>query len=497
MTSVAVFWDIENCAPPSKMKGTLVERKLREAIREMGPIRQIFAYAEQSGFPEDLRMELQRSGIHLIDAPHGRHGKDVADQMIITDMFVFAMENPAPQTIVIVSGDIDFAYPLAKLRQREYKIVLVIPPVGANRVLKMQADIVLEWAEIMGTKAEPEFEWIEPPSLKYDPLIAVLRELEQEGNEQPDIPTIGERLDAKFPTWADTTGFKSYVSYIEDARLNGWVSAQTIDGSARITEIKREESLDIVDQERFSPLLAILRETARKGIHEPELAKIGIELRAMMEDPLEALGVERLKDYVLEAQEAGLVRVRQDGLQHYISLVDWEATKESSAEQEQTLDLLEKSLNSLEEDQIMPSERAVMGRMRELQPKWNVFRSCFKSMGALLTVAQERRGIAVQGLQSHKIVFPKSGEFQYVNPNDTSQDSFSVDEWQALEQFLQGHPDMVTQGRYGFAKRIVEEKLKGLSGRSLGELILMTQLAVNKGWLVFHWNRLSVASGSS
>ena len=92
MTSVAVFWDIENYAPPSKMKGTLVEKKLREPIREMGPIRRIFAYAEQSGFPEDLRMELQRSGIHLIDTPHGRYGKDAADQMIITDMFGWNMK---------------------------------------------------------------------------------------------------------------------------------------------------------------------------------------------------------------------------------------------------------------------------------------------------------------------------------------------------------------------------------------------------------------------
>ncbi len=57
--------------------------------------------------------------------PPGR--KEAADKSLLVDMMLFALDNPAPAVIVCVTGDMDFAPCLSKLKQRKYKIVLVHP----------------------------------------------------------------------------------------------------------------------------------------------------------------------------------------------------------------------------------------------------------------------------------------------------------------------------------------------------------------------------------
>jgi hypothetical protein len=51
----------------------------------------------------------------------------LVDKMLVVHMFCTALDNPAPATIVLISGDIDFALPLAALRLRRYHIVLMLP----------------------------------------------------------------------------------------------------------------------------------------------------------------------------------------------------------------------------------------------------------------------------------------------------------------------------------------------------------------------------------
>ena len=110
-----------------------------------------------------LRSELQSSGVSLTDCPHNGR-KDVADKMIIgiftlslhnpyvltisqssVDMLAYAMDNPAPSTIVLISGDRDFAYALSLLRLRRYRVVLITLP-NAHQSLRAQASISFDWA---------------------------------------------------------------------------------------------------------------------------------------------------------------------------------------------------------------------------------------------------------------------------------------------------------------------------------------------------------------
>ena len=54
------------------------------------------------------------------------------------------MDNPAPSTIILISGDGDFAYAVSVLASRQYRII-VLAPQHTHNDLKAQADHVYEW----------------------------------------------------------------------------------------------------------------------------------------------------------------------------------------------------------------------------------------------------------------------------------------------------------------------------------------------------------------
>jgi hypothetical protein len=124
-----------------------------------------------------LRSELQSSGVSLIDCPHNSR-KNVADSMLACDLVCFALDNPTSQipyinptspyipntpfsaicppsistpktTIVLISGDRDFAYPLAVLKARKYEVGLIVPPGGVHPALRAQATWVVNWKDIL------------------------------------------------------------------------------------------------------------------------------------------------------------------------------------------------------------------------------------------------------------------------------------------------------------------------------------------------------------
>ncbi|KAF8894335.1 limkain-b1-type NYN domain-containing protein, partial [Gymnopilus junonius] len=90
-----------------------------------------------------LRSELQSSGVSLVDCPHNGR-KDVADKMIIVDMFAHAIDTPALSTVVLITGDRDFTYAISTLKLRMYRVVLVTLS-NAHASLTAQASVCLDW----------------------------------------------------------------------------------------------------------------------------------------------------------------------------------------------------------------------------------------------------------------------------------------------------------------------------------------------------------------
>ena len=60
-------------------------------------------------------------------------------------MLAYAIDNPAPATIILISGDRDFAYAFSILRLRQYQVVLVAPS-NAHTSLTSRASVCMEWA---------------------------------------------------------------------------------------------------------------------------------------------------------------------------------------------------------------------------------------------------------------------------------------------------------------------------------------------------------------
>ncbi|WVZ24662.1 hypothetical protein V8G54_003206 [Vigna mungo] len=108
---VAILWDIENCPVPSDVRPEDVAGNIRMALRVhpviKGAVMLFSAYGDFNSFPRRLREGCQRTGVKLIDVPNGR--KDAADKAILVDMFLFALDNPPPSSIMLISGDVDFA----------------------------------------------------------------------------------------------------------------------------------------------------------------------------------------------------------------------------------------------------------------------------------------------------------------------------------------------------------------------------------------------------
>lgn len=160
----------ENCTPPCNVPGYDVVNNIRRVAHQYGSVKLFKAYLELSEQSSSksigLRSELQSCGVSLTDCPHNGR-KDVADKMMIgvwqyplwlsphslmqhvVDMLTYAIDNPAPATVVLISGDRDFVYAVSVLRLRRYRVV-VVAPYTAHGSLKSQASAVLDWeADIM------------------------------------------------------------------------------------------------------------------------------------------------------------------------------------------------------------------------------------------------------------------------------------------------------------------------------------------------------------
>lgn len=160
---------IENCEPPSTIDSYTVASSIRQIAHKYGVVKTFKAYAAVSEVISPrlsvLRSELTACGVSFVDCPHNGR-KDVADKMMIgaqgysfstivfelliagvlnaVDMMAYAMDTPAPATIILISGDRDFAYAVALLRLRKYRIV-VVAPTAVHNSLKLQASHFYDW----------------------------------------------------------------------------------------------------------------------------------------------------------------------------------------------------------------------------------------------------------------------------------------------------------------------------------------------------------------
>ncbi|KAM7252058.1 hypothetical protein ACFE04_023941 [Oxalis oulophora] len=168
---VAIFWDIENCPVPGDVRAQDVAGNIRMALRVhpviKGAVTTFSAYGDFNAFPRRLREGCQRTGVRLIDVPNGR--KDAADKAILVDMFLFALDNQPPSSIMLISGDVDFAPALHILGQRGYTIILVIPSTtGVSSALCNAGKFVWDWLSVARGEG-----FVPPPKAFVPPRVGL------------------------------------------------------------------------------------------------------------------------------------------------------------------------------------------------------------------------------------------------------------------------------------------------------------------------------------
>ncbi|KAL1675070.1 NYN domain-containing protein [Schizophyllum commune] len=151
---------VENCHFTGGCSGFDIAKNIERVALPHGSVTAFNAYLDPQlcTISNNLRSELQSSGVALIDCPHNGQ-KNAVDQMLQTDILLFALDNPAPATLVLISGDRDFAYTAAVLRRRHYNVILICrSQPGPHRTLLSQVASHVDWAtEILGFN-EPEYD---------------------------------------------------------------------------------------------------------------------------------------------------------------------------------------------------------------------------------------------------------------------------------------------------------------------------------------------------
>ncbi|KAF9050673.1 DUF537-domain-containing protein [Hymenopellis radicata] len=290
---VAVFWDFENCPGPAGVSGYTLVNNIRNCVQQFGPIKLFKAYldvSEQSAQRGlSLRSELQLSGISLTDTPHNG-GKDVADQMIIVDMILYALENPiSSTTIVLITGDRDFAYAVATLRLRQYRVVVISPSIPSPHCsLTFHASVAMDWnATVMKDLCPPESFPPPPPSFPTSP--------------PPAVPT---SFPSAFPIATPPVFATSPLPPMSPSPGPAHASA----------------SYQVSHQEPFHTLIRILNTHRLKGRPQPLRSVIGLELSAWDNEVYKNAGVSKFKEYAELAVKAGVVELGGKDGSAWISL---------------------------------------------------------------------------------------------------------------------------------------------------------------------------------
>ncbi|MCO5586845.1 hypothetical protein L7F22_040790 [Adiantum nelumboides] len=154
---ISIWWDIENCHVPKDVDPHYIAQNMTAALQHAnltGPI-EIQVFGDTTILPHITQKALSDTGITLNHVPRGN--KDAADKAILVGLLLWALDNPPPANILLISGDGDFANALHRLRLKTYSILLAVPPQFVKPALTGAAKKLWFWKDMAkGQLAEPE-----------------------------------------------------------------------------------------------------------------------------------------------------------------------------------------------------------------------------------------------------------------------------------------------------------------------------------------------------
>ncbi|KAL1675071.1 NYN domain-containing protein [Schizophyllum commune] len=322
--SVGIFWDFENCRYSAGRSGYEIARAIEQIALEYGTVSDFNAYLDMQfcALPAGMRSELQSSGVALVDCPHNGQ-KDVVDQMLQTDMLAYALDHPAPATLILISGDRDFAYTVSVLRRRRYEVVLLCHSrPGPHKSLAWQVSACLDWnTRVLGLPEDPlRKEWSRSSSSTI--VSTTTSQTDDSFSKRDDTPSTPSGSSVSLSSWSSPPTSPSNESTdladkctsedTESLCPSPDTRCETATSSvAAAAERTATTSAVVLAKDGahgvFEPLIRLLQEQSDAGFSQPNRGVIGYRLAHHFPGVYEKAGVKSFTEYAMRACQAGLV----------------------------------------------------------------------------------------------------------------------------------------------------------------------------------------------
>jgi hypothetical protein len=213
-----VFWDIDNCGVPKGLEGSEVVHRIETFLVDEGKsCRRISAIGNGDLLPKSLKEDLEQCGVKLQALTTTK--ANFADACLLHDMHLTMKTKLPPCTIVVITGDSDFARFLYDFRRLGYN-VHVITSLDSSKILRQAAGKFSLWTDLthvagIGISDVDEYESTGVPP-KYHELVSHLR------CNKPDVylSAIGVQLRGLHLKY----GHSVMLEYMEAAERDGVVT---------------------------------------------------------------------------------------------------------------------------------------------------------------------------------------------------------------------------------------------------------------------------------
>jgi hypothetical protein len=199
------------------------------------------------------------------------------------DMLAYAIDNQAPSTIVLISGDRDFAYGLAMLRLRHYRVVLITLS-NAHPSLRAQASLCYDWISDV-------LEHVDPTLLHQPIPLRHGKTSSPPAHDKFDLGSNGHNP-SRYPSqesYDEKPSNVEFMNYFQDAKGRKEISRTPLKHDARHDFLPPD-----LDQSKRQPTVSSLAsstlcngpETSARVIYSPVASSYHTYLNGSMETPV-------------------------------------------------------------------------------------------------------------------------------------------------------------------------------------------------------------------
>ncbi len=325
MNNVAILWDIENVAPSSGQSSILVDG-LISYCETIGNKSYMLAVGDWNHSTKNLPENLAAKGFELIYLPRndekGKRTKNSVDFVLVLKATEMIFQYPHIDTYIILTGDVDFRPLLQILKKHGKRIIVIYNPNTISERLLEFADDYRSYLDLMPDETEDESEnnlEEKVDGFNEQQSFELLLEAIEQMKSNKKVPTPGsvkvrmKMINDNFT--GNVVGYSNWLDFITSAKNKGLI---------RITEKNNDLILSpekSIQQEKniFDILISIVKNINK----EKEWIPFTIINQRMIDERINIKNYQynKFKKLALEAQNRGIIEVKNEGLKWLAKLM--------------------------------------------------------------------------------------------------------------------------------------------------------------------------------